>query len=203
MQQLLDIARKNFGDSRTRNFSWRDRTFYLNISKPKWCGKDDDLFATFQNKRRLLSDGVVVWAHIIQANVLLFEPGSDNCPASVIFSPDCRSQVEPEELGRVAHSLFELKGTSPSDSALKELADNITDEMTRTFGLKVPRSVSPNLQLYEATTFVTRKHLPNRVLCLPYFPLLVAAEPPYYNFPLPSKFWPQQLIDFWFASRQQ
>jgi hypothetical protein len=200
MQHILEIARKNFGEPGKRNFSWLDKIFYLNISKPSWCTKDDDLFATFRNKRRLLTDGVVVWAHIIQANILLFKPGSDNCPASVIFSPDCRSRVDPEELGRIAHSLFKLKGTTPGDSDLQELADNITNEMKRTFGLKLPRSVSPHFELYEATTFVTRKHLPNRQLSLPFFPLLIAAEPPYYNYPLPSRFWPQSLIEFWLAN---
>lgn len=203
MQQILEIARQNFGEPGRRKFSWRDRAFYLNIPKPKWCDRNDDLFASFQNKWKLLSNGVVVWAHIVQANALLFEPGTTNCPASVIFSPDQRRHVEPAELGRVAHSLFELKGTSPSEPALKEFADNITNEMTRTFGLKVPESFSPRLQLYESTTFVTRKHLPNRILSVPFFPLVVASEPPYYNFPLPSRYWPQQFVDFWIETEEQ
>ena len=195
-RELLGIARKNFGEPGFRNFSWLDRTFYLYISKPVWCTKEDELFATFQHKKQLLADGIVVWAHIVQANSLLFERGNDNCPASVLFAPDVATDIDPREIGSVARTLFQLKGTTPEEPELKELADNITDESVRTFGLAVPDAASPNHKLFEATTFVTRKHLPNGVLTLPFFPLLVAAKAPYYNFPLPSRFWPKKLVDY-------
>jgi len=200
MQTLLEIARRNFGPPGVRSFSWYQKAFYLSISKPSWCDSDDKLFATFQNHRQLLAKGVVVWAHIVQANVLLFQAGRENCPASVVFSPNPALQVEPGDLGKVAHALYELKGTSPTEAELKEFADNITDEVTRTFGLRVPKCVSPHMELYQASTFVTRKHLPNRILSLPFFPLLVAPRPPYYNIPLPSRFWPQPLVDHWCRS---
>ena len=197
MQHLLEIARRNIGPPGARRFFWFEKMFYLNIPTPSWCDENDDLFATFQNQQHLMANGIVVWAHIVQANSLLFESGKNNCPASVVFSPDTTLQVEPTDLGRVAKALFKLKGTSPTQADLKEFADNITDETTRTFGLKVPKSVSPRFQLFEASTFVTRKHLPTRILTLPFFPLLVAPQPPYYNVPLPSRYWPKQLVDSW------
>ncbi|MBL8889841.1 MAG: hypothetical protein JNL67_07660 [Planctomycetaceae bacterium] len=197
MQHLLETARRNFGPPGTRKFSWLDKMFYLHIPTPSWCDSNDDLFAVFQNQQQLLENGVVVWAHIIQANCLLFEPGKANCPASVVFSPDTTLNLKPSGLGKVAQALFRLKGTAPSQADLKEFADNLTDETTRTFGLKVPSSISPRVDLYEASTFVTRKHLPTRILSLPFFPLLVAPKPPYYNIPLPSKYWPSQLVDSW------
>ncbi len=200
MQNLLEIARRNFGPPGARKFSWFLRTFYLNISTPSWCDSDDDLFATFQNQRLLMSNGIVVWAHIVQANRLLFEAGNDNCPASVVFSPNVSLKIDPNDLGKVAKALFKLKGTSPIESELKEFADNITDERTRTFGLKVPKSISPRVDLYEASTFVTRKHLPNRILTRPFFPLLIAPRAPYYNIPLPSRYWPPQFVDYWCQS---
>lgn len=197
MQELLKQARRNFDEPGHRDFSWLDRTFYLNISRPMWCGRSDALFSLFENKKRLLANGIVVWGHIVQANVLLFERGRANCPASVVFSPDSQKQIGPSELENVAHELFKLKGTTPDESELKELADNLTDEMVRTFGLKVPQSASPQDELYEATTFVTRKHLPNGILSRSFFPLVITPESPYYNFPLPSRFWPKPLVDYW------
>ncbi|MBT3201534.1 MAG: hypothetical protein HN350_16655 [Phycisphaerales bacterium] len=197
MDELLEIARENFGAPGQRSFSWLDKLFYLNIKKPFWCTQGDDLFAMFREKWQVLNDGIVVWAHIVQANTLLFERGMANCPASVIFTPTPDSVVDPDELGPIARSLFELKNTSPDAPKLAEFADNLTDEMVRTFGLPVPEQISAIPNLFEATTFVTRKHLPNRILSASFFPLVVRSSPPYYNFPLPSRYWPKPLIAFW------
>ncbi|MEP3479691.1 MAG: hypothetical protein ABJZ55_10620 [Fuerstiella sp.] len=153
----------------------------------------------FDNKWQVYESGIVVWAHIIQANRLLFEPGKDNCPASVVFAPNWRQHVDVEELGHIAHSLYELKGTVPNEPHLRQLAECLTDERARTFGVRIPPSVSGHLRLVESSTFITRKHLPNRVLTLPFFPIVVASQAPYYNFPLPSRFWPEQFIEFWDA----
>ena len=186
MQHLLDQARMTFGQPEARKFSTFDMNIYLSIPRPSWCNQSDQLYCMFQVSKQLLTDGVIVWAHIVQANTLLFTPGDHDCPASVVFAPNPQQYVNLGDLERVAQSLFRLKGTSPSDPELKVFADNITNEYTRTFGLKVPEKLCPNVDLYEATTFVSRKHLPNKVLSLPFFPLLVAQQSPYYNFPLPT-----------------
>ncbi len=128
--------------------------------------------------------------------MLLFNPGIDNCPASIVFSPDRNSLVDPGTLGQIAHPLYELKGTSPNNPQLKAFADALTDEMTRTFGVQVPQFLSQNYDTYEATTFVTRKHLPNGILSLPFFPIVVMPTAPHYNFPLPSRYWPQRFVDY-------
>ncbi|MEM7477126.1 MAG: hypothetical protein AAF483_19255 [Planctomycetota bacterium] len=177
--------------------SWFQRRFYLNVKRPSWCKKSDQLYGLFANSKQLLTDGVVVWAHLVQANRQLFEPGEHDCPASVVFAPNPRQVVEIADIGQASKALYQLKGTEPSDPDLKEFAENITDEYVRTFGLKLPDKLFPGAELYEATTFVSRKHLPNGVLTLGFFPLLVAQHSPYYNIPQPSRYWPEELIRLW------
>ena len=197
MNNALLIARENFGMPGQRKIGWLDRFGYLNVPRPSWCTVEDDLYALFENKWKLLKNGIVVWGHLVQANSLLFEPGSDNCPASVIFPNSERSPLAPEQLAPIARAMFDLKNTSGNTVELQEVADSLTDELMRTFGLRVPSQLSHGHEIFEASTFITRKHLPTGVLSIPFFPLVVSPEPPYYNVPLPSRYWPEPLVQLW------
>ena len=69
--------------------------------------------------------------------------------------------------------------------------------MTRTFGVAVPKQFSNGYQFFESSIFITRKHLPTRMLSQSFFPILVTGQQPYYCLPLPSKFWPEELVNLW------
>ena len=59
-----------------------DRLTYWRVPKPLWLrlSPSDNLTTLFRRMKRLFREGVVVWGHLIQANALLYEDGSDNCP---------------------------------------------------------------------------------------------------------------------------
>ncbi len=197
-QTEIEICRENFGAPGQREFSFFDKLFYLNVRKPLWCGKKDDLYTFFGKKWEIFQSGIVVWAHLVQANLLLFKPGHDNCPASAVFCPDENAETNIEHLRRVAKQLYELKGTTPQDPKLREIAEMLTDEMIRTSGNQIPEEISGVTPIFESTVFVTRKHLPNpRYLKQSFFPLVVSPNPPFYNFPLPARFWSERLIENW------
>lgn len=198
MRNAIDECIENFGPAPRRQ-SWWDRLTYLRVPRPRWlpANSSDGLSTLFQNLHTLFTEGTVVWGHIIQANSLLFAPGADDCPGELVYSLADTRRVDPEDLGQVAHQLYTLKGTEPEDPELAPIANYLTDEMIRVFGLSVPRTISPNLPCRISTTFFARKHLPQRRLCTSLLPIVVHPREPYVAMPLPSRYWPQPLVDWW------
>jgi hypothetical protein len=175
--------------------SWH-RTYPL-IRIPSWA-RADPLRRLWQDSPTLLERGKVVWAHMIQANELLFAPGNDDCPGEIVYDPT--GIMHPGDLSPVAGKLFSLKGTVPSGEDFKEIATYLTDERVRVFGLRVPIGVS-EYPLSISTIFFCRKHLPNGVLSLPYFPILISEACPGSTMVLPSLWWPVELVRLWSGRR--
>lgn len=196
-EDIIDRCRLTFGAPGKRKFGLRDRLCYLPLWRPTWCHQGDGLWQTLEYQWQIFKEGRIVWAHIVQANVDLFEPGTKDCPASIVFCPDDSVNVGVDVLSYAARSLFALKGTFPKDPELLDIAKKVTDEYSRTFGLLVPKRLSSGYELYEATTFIARKHLPNQMLTGSFFPLLVTCRKPYYSLPLPARYWPKQFVDAW------
>ena len=197
---LLDCAAK-FGEPPRRFYPWTS-LFYLQIPRPDWFREvpDDELKVLFQNLGTLYRNGKVVWAHLVQANVALFEPGTWDAPAEFVYSLN-DDKISPEELGKIAHALFSLKGTTPNHADQAPLAEYLTNERTRTYGKPVPRSLSPRFACQVSTTYVIRKHLPGprHALCQSFLPMIVNPIAPHVALPLPSKYWPEALIHWWAA----
>ncbi len=198
MHDVLQRCRSNFGE-RPRRFSLWDRFTYFRVPKPVWLIRDptDKLMTLFRNLESLFSEGTVVWGHIIQANRLMFEHGTTNCPGELVYSIDDATRVEPGDLQEIAHALFRLKGTEPTDPKLQPIAEYLTNELIRVFGLPVPRAISPSIRCLISTTYFFRKHLPMRRLCTPLLPVVVNPNQPHVAMPLPERYWPQELVAWW------
>ncbi|HVX15999.1 MAG TPA: hypothetical protein VHC22_32745 [Pirellulales bacterium] len=182
-----------------RHHSLWDWITYFRIPRPVWLRENptDGLATLFQNLHTLFTEGIVVWGHIIQANSQLFQSGVHDCPGELVYSLDDVRRVDPDRLGQVAHQLYSLKGTQPEDPELAPIAHYLTDQLIRVFGLPVPRSISPNLRCHISTTYFVRKHLPRRRLCNSLLPIVVNPREPHVAMPLPARYWPQPLIDWW------
>jgi hypothetical protein len=111
-----------------------------------------------------------------------------------LFDP---MSFDPVHLIKVAKRLSSLKGTQPTHPELLRIADYLTDEMIRVFGLEVPRTLSPELPCKISTTYFVRKHLPKRRLCHPLIPMVVNPVAPFVALPLPSRYWPTSFIEWW------
>lgn len=194
---ISDCSR-NFGEP-PRQFSLWDRMTYLRMPTPSWTWFDtsDNLTTLFQRRYDLLASGVVTWGAIIQANALMWSPGSDNCPGEIVYSSNCDPRVDPEFLGQVAGRLGELKGTAPSHPDLAGIANYLTDEWTRVFGLPVPLEVSDGVPCSISTTFFYRHHLPDRLLTCPLLPMVASLDNPRVVLPLPGRFWPPWFAHWW------
>jgi len=194
IQECID----NYGPA-PRRFSMWDRLTYQRVPKPKWllAYPSDRLTIIFDHVNEVFRNGRVVWGHILQANALLFQDGDDDCPGELVYSLDDPRKVSYVHLAQVAYTLHTLKGTIPDDPDLARIAAYLTDERVRVYGLPVPRTISPTTRCQISTTFFVRKHLPERKLCSPLLPIVVNPQKPFVAMPLPEKFWPDELIEWW------
>ncbi len=198
-REMIAECAANFGPPPRRISLW-DRLTYWRVPRPEWIYREpiDDLETLFLKLAELRRDGRVVWGHFVQANSLLFSPGDWDCPAEVVYSHD-HPDIGLEELNDIASKLFALKGSIPTDPLMKAIADHLTNEMTRVFGLQVPPAFSPHARCLMTTTYVVRKHLPGPDHCLrkPLLPILALPDPPHVVLPLPSRYWPKSVREWW------
>lgn len=163
---------------------------YLGIPAPEWMAQDP-LQKSFSRYPDLWFGGKVVWGQIVQVNTALFSTGEEDSPGDVVFDPT--GSLSQEELAEVAGKLYALKGTTPTDAALRSVADHLTNEYARAFGRPVPKSISPH-PLLVSTVLFHRNHLPGRKITQPYFPVLINDKFPGVVMALPSRWWPHELL---------
>jgi len=195
MQHLLDQCRENFGFPE-RSFSFWTRFSYL-YTERGWCRKTDRLSIFFDQRDDLLKHGEVVWGHIVQANERLFEGGAGDQPGEIVFPSIASVQIDPAELAEVASRLFDLRETGPFSGQLAEIVDHLNDEYHRVFGMPVPDELSPQFQSMMSTSMIARRHLPRRRLCCPLLPIIASPREPRIVMPLPSRYWPKELVHWW------
>lgn len=198
--EMLRECCERFGDA-PRNFGDAEKR-YLRVAFSlitRIVSRSDGLCRPLSAQRKVFRDGVIVWGHLIQANGGLFVPGQQNLPGEMVYCLQSHG-LDPQELGNVATELATLKGTQPTSHALREIADYLTDEMIRVFGLAVPPSISRDGCLISTVQFA-RHHLPNQMLSDSVLPLVVAPQSPHYAFVLPAVYWPEQLLHCWGCER--
>lgn len=177
---------------------------YARIDRPFWMTRPagmeaDPLCRLLDDYPILLREGRVVWAHMVQANSALFEPGQDDLPAEFLYDPE---GISPAELAPVAAQLGDLKGTVPTDPALRRIAEHLTAEMTREFALPVPYAISEAHTMLMSTAMVCRKHLPNGFLNHFFVPVLISDRCPGSLMILPSRWWPAAFAAAWVDDHQ-
>lgn len=168
---------------------------YLRVSPPGWCRKDD-LMAVFRDRGKLLREGHVVPAVLVQANALLFERGADDAPANVIYTTDADAEQPVAHMLEVARKLFSLKNTKPEDADEARFARMVSYELGRDFRVTVPERLSGGLDLTYTTIMVHRRHLPAGRLAAPYFPLVIHPESRAALI-LPARYWPDDFLEEW------
>lgn len=167
---------------------------YLQMMPPDWM-KNDSLYEQMNQLATLYKTGKVVWAHVVQANKMLWtEDEVYSCPAELLYDPTGRTPVS--HLEKVAHELYGLKDTIPDTDNLEiiEYAKHITDEFTRVVGFDIPNSIT-SLPLKSTSMFIWRLHLPNGVLQTS-FPILISDETLEVTV-LPAKFWDKDYYEEW------
>lgn len=168
---------------------------YLQVVPPDWL-KQDILYKQILAMPMLLRHGRVVWAALVQANSLMFQPREENCPGEIVYDPT--GTTEPGILLEMAQQLYQLKGTTPTQPDQLEYAHNLTGEMGRLFAHPFPQSLAAT-PLCISSIWFWRPHLPNGMLSLAYFPILLCDDEAFAGqvMPLPALFWPAALQQQW------
>lgn len=199
---MLGECRQRFGNA-PRTSSGEEKA-YLRVAfsfLTRLLSSSDKLCKPLAAQESVFREGVVVWGHLVQANSQLFQSGKRDLPGEMVYSLQCPS-ITPDELGQVAKELGSLKGTHPASPSLAPIANYLTDEYIRVFGLPVPQSISVQ-QCLISTVYFVRHHLPNSVLSGNVLPLVVMPRQPNFAFVLPALYWPEMLLQHWQAVRPQ
>lgn len=158
------------------------------------------LYVTYYQKNLLLTKGIVVWGHIVQANNLLFQRGNKNHSAAIVYSLDPIFNSNLSQLSRIAWELYELKDRRiehPEVIDLKAIATAITNETDCLFNIKIPEAIALDRVVYYTTIVVYRQDLPTQCLQNNWFPLLIAPGVTENVRILPAKYWHSNLVRAW------
>lgn len=167
----------------------------LQAHAPSWMEDGEALLENVRQQKLLLTEGNIVWAGLVQANSTLFEAGEVDCPALLVYSSEKYFDARPHELRAIAHKIFDIKNSSPSNAELKKVADIVTSELDRPKCHKLP-SVLTAREVSMSAFMVFRKHLPDGFLRGGIFPILIHPATQAVMI-VPVDYWPQNLLRKW------
>lgn len=196
MKHLLDGVRNSIGTPPQQLGFWT--RWRLRKRPPEWMPRKDDLRNVYVEQKHLLDEGEVLWAALVHANGMLFQPGLMDHPAMTIYAPDNSFDKHPSHLRQIAARLFQLKGTTAGGPEAQRWGDMLANEseVDREFGWLVPKSWTEGREVRATQFMVFRKHLPGGFLRSGWFPLLVHDQTAAVMI-CPKNFWPQELVDLW------
>ncbi|MBL8481921.1 MAG: hypothetical protein JNJ60_06995, partial [Rhodocyclaceae bacterium] len=173
---------------------------YPKMRMPEWIPKDP-LLAVFDAMPALLRSGRVLWGYVVQAEAVLYKAGEQGATGEVVYDPSGRTppaQLQ-EHAGKVAALRKELdprRAAAQNGPPLLSVAAGELDEAPRIMGLAVPENIS-SLGLVLSSVYFERRHLPGGKLAGSLVPLLASDRHPGCVMLLPSRWWPDALLDLW------
>ena len=196
MKRLLqDLAQR--ADPATR----RRETDRWEAPPPAWMTPGDKLRTLYRQLPQLLDHGELTWGVVFMANTDLWEPGDADHPMGVVYSFDPWYQRRPERLHLIGRRLFDFHGSEeppPMRPWERSVRDTLHTGYERVWHQELPPSISGGRVVYHAGTVCHRAHLPGGHLSDNVLPLLVQRHgDPRICMPVPSHYWPQELLSRW------
>ncbi|WP_374337995.1 hypothetical protein [Leeia sp.] len=191
-EQMIADSRRRF----TRWPGWLRLLRFASAPQPGWMESRDPLFKVWEEQRLLVQRGRVVWGALVQANSQLFQWGDMDCPAQLVYSPEPSFDAAPQRLRAVGQAIFDLKHTRPDSPELQVLADSVTQELERSFGLLLPASLGATEDMATSSFMVYRQHLPDGFLRGGVFPILTAPGTRSVMI-LPYAYWGPDMLQLW------
>jgi Sel1 repeat len=170
------------------------------MGRPPWADGDPLAFL-FRNDEQLIRRGRVVHGALVQANNDLFEPvyrGGE--PGEVLYDP--MNRLWPEDLASIAGHVYTLKDRRLEDPALRAIAGHLEAGTSRVFGLDVPPAVLP-YPLKLSSTYFDQRHLPDGMISLRSFPIVICDAIPGAVKILPWQLWPPKMVEEWMSASTQ
>ena len=186
----LKAMQSNYNERRLKN---------IILKRPEWLRSSDPMSYIFKEKKDLLKNGTVCYAHIVQANTILFDwlPHTDH-PAHIVYSTDPYIEENSDILEEAAHAIYQYKDV-PLDAVpeeWRELARVVTDERDRSgFTLSTERG-GHTVKIDFLPTMIFRKLLPRRKLCGSLLPIITSPDCDSVMV-LPKRYWTKEFRASW------
>lgn len=168
----------------------------LFLMQPSWLYAKNAMSAVFREKKKLLQEGTVCYASIVQANTILFHalPPAD-CPASILYSTD---PVDPDLLATLSWKIFSYKNQKPEQipEQWRELARITANEYDYSHIQFQMEHDAGSVYLHFQPIMVFRKLLPGRKLSGSLLPVLTHPECESVLI-LPHKYWTEDFKKMW------
>ncbi len=195
LRLLQDLQKRCDPATRLRDVErWR-------VAAPAWMPPSDRFRVLYRKLEQHLDEGELTWGVVYMANADLWEPGEEDHPMGVIYSFDPWFQRRPERLIPIGQRVFAYHGSEgapPRRPWERAIFDSVHSGYERTFHQELPPSLSGGRVVYEASTMGHRSHLPGGLLGDNVLPLLVQRHhPPRACLPVPSFYWPTELLHRW------
>lgn len=176
----------------------------LEFPEPPWLKNvspnDDQTKLIFHSFKHLWKHGVVVWGYVIRANSLLYSPGSDDSPGTMIFSSTDTDASALENLPQLARRLNALRECEQpsSDWTQKETEwwEDLNDDMSYQKGVRLPAGWQPGNHEYKGSSVLFhRPHLSGGYIQSRLLPILLD---PVGNMvqTISSAYWPEGLAEY-------
>ena len=170
------------------------------LMRPSWMGLGDELGVIYKEKKQLLTEGVVCYAAVVQANDILFRWAFGDLPANLIYSTDEAVCRDPELLYKLAQQLFSYKDVPLEQvpESWREIARVITDERDRSsFAFRAMTTDGFAVNTYFNANMIFRKHLPGMVLRSGLLPVLACPGKCTSVLVLPKQYWTDEFKEAW------
>lgn len=160
-----------------------------------WWGNNHKIRTLLDQADQLIDTGRLVWGAVVQANNALYEPEFQiGACGEVVYDPAGR--LPPEDLVAAAEQIFALKGTQQNSAELAALSAHLADEANPAFNMDIPLMLCPQ-PMKLSSTYFDQFFLPDGMLTLRHFPLLISDTLPGMVMILPWQLWPGDLIEQW------
>jgi len=161
---------------------------------PPWLTDDDGLNLIYDRHTDLVTHGEVALATIVMANTVLWEPGTDDAPASVVYTFDPTLLQHPHRLEQYGHAQYRHhKSTEdpPRDPWLRQIYEQLYSGLDRAMHQRLPPEETGGHPVYHSATVVFRAHLEDGKLGDGPLPVLVLRRgpPPWPCMIVPSSLW--------------
>lgn len=191
-----------------QNFGKPPRTFSSEVAReimvlpPAFMheNKKDKFWKQYNEFKAIFAYGSVVWASMIQANAILFQEHPADAPAAYLYSLDPYFDHNPDQLEEIAGNLADTKGRHGYDREVQRFADMLADEFERQLRLPIPKVLTSGHDVVYTCGVIARRHLPLPFLAAGLFPLIVLPGKTDANWVLPSRWWADGLLQFWFEA---
>jgi hypothetical protein len=199
---FLNQVRSKLG-SPPRSLGWFKPSPFA-FPEPPWMGSakdaDEPMKEVVRGQKSLWKHGVIVWGHVVRANARLYESGTDDCPATLIFSATASDEEALCELPSYVKKLHDLSESVSPEPAWtqreKEWWEDLRNDLSYHRGFRLPLEWQTQSQDYKGSSLlIHREHLPDGLIKSRLLPILVDPMACIAQI-VPYKEWPQGMIEW-------